>query len=202
MVVVYCNSCGNLLKRYPSQVNNANYCSYAHFLDCLSKDKNLRYSSESLKHMRQSHKRNFIDNKNHPFRNTNLNKKALENSIKSRKGKHLSESHKKKISLRMLGKNNPNYVDGSSPKNKLERGSAKYRNLVISVLKRDNYACQICNKTEKGLEVDHIMPKSLFEELKYDINNCRTLCKKCHIKYGAKPRSKIWAISPINLSAS
>jgi 5-methylcytosine-specific restriction endonuclease McrA len=83
-----------------------------------------------------------------------------------------------------------------------------WRNIRNSVLKRDNYTCQICGlklnkkkrhnkKIENWLECDHIIPKSYYTFLGYNFDtlenkvktvleflhndkNLRTLCYKCH----------------------
>ena len=85
-----------------------------------------------------------------------------------------------------------------------------WRNIRNSILKRDNYTCQICRiklnkkkrhnkKIENWLECDHIIPKSYYTFLGYNFdtlenkiktvleflhndNNLRTLCYKCHKK--------------------
>lgn len=85
-----------------------------------------------------------------------------------------------------------------------------WRNIRNSVLKRDNFTCQICGirldrrkRMNKGLknwlECDHIIPKSFYKFLGYEFitledkvktilefvhnsNNLRTLCYKCHRK--------------------
>lgn len=55
-----------------------------------------------------------------------------------------------------------------------------------AVFERDNYTCQICSaRNGKGvgdirLEADHIKPWAYFPELRFDINNGRTLCRPCH----------------------
>ena len=46
---------------------------------------------------------------------------------------------------------------------------------------RDNYQCQICD-SNKDLQVDHIQSWAEFKELRFDPDNCRTLCAKCHYK--------------------
>ena len=83
-----------------------------------------------------------------------------------------------------------------------------WRNIRNSILKRDNYTCQICGlklnkkkrhnkKIENWLECDHIIPKSYYTFLGYNFDtlenkvktvleflhndkNLRTLCYKCH----------------------
>lgn len=85
-----------------------------------------------------------------------------------------------------------------------------WRNIRNSILKRDNYTCQICGlklnkrkkhnkKIENWLECDHIIPKSYYTFLGYNFdtlenkiktvleflhndNNLRTVCYKCHKK--------------------
>jgi hypothetical protein len=101
------------------------------------------------------------------------------------------------ISKRMSGKNNPFYIDGRALKNKLERHSFNSRRLVKDILRRDNFTCLICSKYSGYLEVDHIMPWSFYPKLRYDPENCRTLCKPCHKEYGANPQYNKWAVSPI-----
>jgi 5-methylcytosine-specific restriction endonuclease McrA len=57
-----------------------------------------------------------------------------------------------------------------------------------SVLLRDGYTCVFCDSAN-NLEADHIKPKALYPDLKYDIANGRTLCHNCHVKtetYGSK----------------
>lgn len=50
------------------------------------------------------------------------------------------------------------------------------------VKERDNYTCQRCGAalSSRGLEAHHKMPTWFMPELKTDLNNGITLCKKCH----------------------
>jgi hypothetical protein len=45
---------------------------------------------------------------------------------------------------------------------------------------RDNYNCVLCGKRKKIMDPHHILPKAIFPKLKYNVNNCATLCRKCH----------------------
>ena len=64
--------------------------------------------------------------------------------------------------------------------------NAEWRALRKAVLKRDNYQCQCCGATaaESGfpLEIHHVIPPKGNRELFYDLNNCVTLCKYCHLR--------------------
>jgi hypothetical protein len=71
---------------------------------------------------------------------------------------------------------------GISTQNELERKSVKYKNWRTSVFERDNYTCVICQKSGCEIHADHIKPFSTHLELRYDINNGRTLCVECHKK--------------------
>ena len=49
-----------------------------------------------------------------------------------------------------------------------------------AVFVRDDYTCQICGKRGIELQADHIKPWSTHPELRYAIDNGRTLCVSCH----------------------
>ena len=49
------------------------------------------------------------------------------------------------------------------------------------IFARDNYTCQLCG-CGGDLQVDHIQPWSEYVELRFSLNNCRTLCKSCHYR--------------------
>lgn len=95
--------------------------------------------------------------------------------------------------LKWSGSKNVNWKGGVSELNAKVRRCKKYITWVKTILARDNWTCQICNKRGGDLEVDHY-PK-LFSEIMKDITsfkeailsqelwnttNGRTLCKKCH----------------------
>ena len=57
-----------------------------------------------------------------------------------------------------------------------------YRNWRDAVFVRDDYTCVICSARGGNLNADHIMPWALYESLRYDVSNGRTLCVPCHKK--------------------
>lgn len=128
------------------------------------------------------------------------------------KGKKMSESFKKSISkalkgkpnLKKRGKNHHNWKGGITTIQSFIRTSLEYKNWRTKVFKRDDYTCQLCgakknNKNDKTvvLNIDH-HPMPFFEILEkfeiknkeeaincnklWDLNNGRTLCRKCHLK--------------------
>lgn len=77
-----------------------------------------------------------------------------------------------------------------SPESKRIRKSIEYRLWREAVFSRDNYTCQICGKRGGGeLHPDHIKQFAYHPELRFAIDNGRTLCASCHRKtptYGRK----------------
>lgn len=103
-------------------------------------------------------------------------------------GKKLSQYGLKRCKL-CAGKlrtkeNNVSWKGGITSKNQMER--VKFRKQMQKlVFERDNYTCQMCG-AKGDLQVDHIQSWVEYVELRFCIDNCRTLCKSCHyqITYG------------------
>jgi hypothetical protein len=100
-------------------------------------------------------------------------------------GKKHSLKTREKISRALQGKftkeKNFAWKGGITPQDHLDR--VKFRQTIQKqVLERDDYTCQICGLRGVTLQVDHIQSWVEYVELRFDINNCRTLCQKCHYK--------------------
>lgn len=68
---------------------------------------------------------------------------------------------------------------GITSAGKLER--IKFRDTMQRLIfQRDNYSCQMCGVSGKLLQVDHIQSWSKYPDLRFESDNCRTLCAKCH----------------------
>ena len=102
-----------------------------------------------------------------------------------------TEEHKNKIRDANLGSKSHLWRGGVTEVNHLIRTSAPYKEWRTAVYKRDGYACVLCGDDRGGnLQADHIKPFSLFPDLRFVIDNGRTLCIPCHKKtdtYGWKP---------------
>lgn len=73
-----------------------------------------------------------------------------------------------------------NWKGGKTPGNRRRRNSLEMRNWRKMVFERDNYTCVLCFVKGSYLEADHIKPWAYFPELRFELSNGRTLCKKCH----------------------
>ena len=100
-----------------------------------------------------------------------LNRWRLKGNIPWNKGKPW---------LKMRGKNHPNWKGGQPRERDILKGRWEYIVWRTAVFIRDDYTCQMCGTRGKELNADHIKPWSLYPELRYAIDNGRTLCVGCH----------------------
>ena len=130
----------------------------------------------------------------------NLGRKHTEQSCKnmglSRKGKKLGEDARRNMSLankkRVLQGTHHWWKGGVSSKNNIIRHSTEYKIWRTAVFKRDNYTCIWGGKEHgKDINADHIKPFSLYPELRFAIDNGRTLCVECHKTTETYPKNLI-----------
>lgn len=69
----------------------------------------------------------------------------------------------------LYGENNPSYVHGRA-------------NFRKTCFERDRNKCVVCNSTEK-LHIHHIEARNVNPDLEYVLDNCVTLCEKCHRQF-------------------
>lgn len=125
---------------------------------------------------------------------TTEHKQKIGTALKGIKRPYLrNEDYRKKMSDLKKGSAHWNWKGGITPLNKAIRESFEYKLWREAVYARDNWTCQICSVRGGNVEADHIKPFSTHPELRFAIDNGRTLCSICHRKtptYGNRKRSE------------
>lgn len=84
----------------------------------------------------------------------------------------------------LIGPNSPAWNPELTKEERLiKRKYPKYYDFVKSVMKRDNYTCDICKKRGIQFNVHHLNSYDWDKENRINIDNGITLCKKCHKKF-------------------
>lgn len=131
--------------------------------------------------------------------------------IKANLGKKLSPEVRQKMSIArkgtvpwvkgkkvpsMSGPNHYLWKGGITPESKKER-SRFLKYMRKKVFERDSYTCTFCFTRGETLHVDHIKSWAEFPELRFQLENCRTLCRRCHfeITFGyPMPEESTWGL--------
>ena len=122
-------------------------------------------SEETCRKISESHKGKY-DGKNNPFY-------GRKHSIESRK----------KISKAGIGNKYNWKFDKTDEERQDDRSYPEYAEWRNLVYERDNYTCQKCDIPHGKLNAHHVESYSTNKELRLDINNGITLCKKCHKEF-------------------
>lgn len=138
--------------------------------------KGRKLSSEAIQ------KRTETRRKNGWNKNSELTSQRMKENHKGFFGKKRTIEARLKTSEAIKGKKNHNWKGGLTPINHRIRISLEYRLWREAVLKRDDYICRFCGKRGGILQADHIKPFALFPELRFIVDNGRTLCIPCHQK--------------------
>ncbi len=81
----------------------------------------------------------------------------------------------------MRGNKNPNWHGGVTPIHMALRKTAEYKLWRAAVFARDRWTCIWCG-SKKNIHADHIKRFADYPELRFAIDNGRTLCRECHQK--------------------
>ncbi len=85
-----------------------------------------------------------------------------------------------KMSFSKRGDKNYRWKGGIDSESKVIRKQVEYKLWREAVFKRDDYTCVWCKQRGGRLQPDHIKPFASYPELRFAIDNGRTLCEKCH----------------------
>jgi hypothetical protein len=128
--------------------------------------------------------RKISEEQKEKLRRANTGKKHSEETrrkMRASQQKVTQEGRRKGWNVRMFGAENPQWKGGVTPLYRIIRKSKEYDLWRTAVFIRDNRTCIWCGSKDK-IEADHIKPFSLFPELRFAIDNGRTLCHDCHRK--------------------
>lgn len=101
-------------------------------------------------------------------------------NVKGSNNPFYGQKHKTETRLKISGRNSPSWKGGITPLNKRLRMSIEYKLWRKTVFERDNYTCVWCGVRGGEIHADHIKPFAYFPELRFAIDNGRTLCVPCH----------------------
>lgn len=136
------------------------------------------------KEVREKMRVNHLNKKHSAKTKLKMSRSALSSGTgKWNNGYKHTEEVKKKMGESKLKEKNPNWQGGITPLNNKIRISKEYKLWREAVFKRDNYQC-IWGGKEHGtrLQADHIKSFAHYPELRFAIDNGRTLCVECHRK--------------------
>jgi len=141
--------------------------------------KGKHHSEEAKRKLSESRKGkvNPMQGKHH----TEETKLKISRANKKHSHPHTIES-RKKIALAHKGEKSRFWKGGITPAYRAIRNTVEYRLWRESVFKRDNYTCIWCGQIGGRLNADHIKSFRDYPELRFAIDNGRTLCEECHKK--------------------
>lgn len=122
-------------------------------------------------------------------------KKGQVSPRKGVKAPQSKEHYEKRVAAMVRGEQHWNWKGGITSENEQARKSLEYKKWHKAVLERDWFQCQECGYKGREIEVDHIKPFYLYPELRFEIDNGRTLCKPCHRKTDTWGR-KVYLMQP------
>lgn len=126
-------------------------------------------------------KRPEITGENHYLWGKKRDRKVVEKIVLAKRGKY-------------RGEDSPHWKGGMGTERHKLMMQWEYVVWRTAVFVRDDYTCQICNERGGKLQADHIKPWALYPELRYAIDNGRTLCISCHRQTETWGNSKIYRL--------
>lgn len=170
-----CKVCNKIFHVWPSKIKDgATYCSR----DCYYKSRiGVVCKFKGKKVNRKSAKNNLTEEGRLKMIERNKNR------IWTPEMKERLKNRKRPDWIYFRGDKNPNWRHDKTDSERLMalRKTRDYEIWRQAVFKRDNYKCIWCGDDKGGnLNADHIKPFAYYPELRFAIDNGRTLCERCH----------------------
>jgi len=172
------------LNKYPKVIGKCQFCGEKIIAKYMAMDKpNRKFCSYSCKTTWQN--KNIPQTEEHK-KQSSLRLKSLWKD-KDFIERYRTSEHRALLAKLQSGENSHFWRGGLTDKNRRLRNSFLVKIWREKVFERDNYTCQSCgarsgNGYRVNLNADHIKSWSLYPELRFDVNNGRTLCWQCHKK--------------------
>jgi len=166
--ILVCPICKKEFYVKPSYIKIGKYCSY----ECMGKSR----VKEKVKFICYNCKKDYFVHS------------SIAKWNKIREHKHNFCSAKCRHSF-YTGENNIRWVkDRSKLKCRPLRNKDNIQ-WVNKVFKRDDYTCMLCKERGKNLEAHHVKRWVDYPELRFELSNGITLCKKCHLLTRGKEKN-------------
>ncbi len=133
--------------------------------------------------MSEEHKNKISEAKKRFHKEKGFSKETKQKMSDSAKRKASpTEETRRKRSEALKGSKCHLWRGGKTAQATLIRQSVDYKIWREAVFKRDDWTCKECHKKGEKLNADHILSFAHYPELRFDVNNGRTLCVDCHKK--------------------
>ena len=93
------------------------------------------------------------------------------------------KEYRKKNPEVQSGENHPNWKGGISGDRNRFMSTNEYKEWRTEVFRRDGYKCVCCDVNSNTLEAHHILPYASNEDIRTDVSNGVTMCRKHHADF-------------------
>lgn len=179
-----CNKCNRVFEKKPTvsyrKWNKIKHCS----ISCAKKgivawNKGLKLSEDHKEHLKESIPKGRCTNtgRTHIKEGQSIGRNTQFKNGQIPWNYGLTVENDKRLAH---GDRSGTWKGGVTPINLKIRKSSKYKKWRTQVFERDDYTCTICKDRGVALNADHIKPFSTHPELRFELDNGRTLCVDCH----------------------
>lgn len=169
-MVKTCIVCGKDYNRRGRNATNSKFCSYK----CKNEYQHTHIIRELSPNWKGGVREKICECCGVTFKWEDNTKKPYSSFLKQ---KTCSQKCKSEMQKLKVGPLSNSWKGGTS-----KRDMSKQKEWSTKVFIRDNYTCQDCGKRGGYLQAHHIKGYTEYPELRWDIDNGQTLCKKCHYK--------------------